>query len=200
MASEGGTAQKPSISLVTENPQLITDVLEAHRGECHVVVVHDFPDPDAISSAFAHQLLSDKYDIGVDIVYRGKISHQQNIAMTRLLGIDLTHFDDALDLDKYDAAVFIDNQGTTAEEIVKKLEALHVPTLIIVDHHEPQDRIHAEFTDIRQVGASATIYTEYIQQALDLSESRKEYTMVATALLHGIECDAYVVKIHPTDT
>ena len=33
----------------------MADILNAHRGKRHVIVMQDFPDPDAISSAFAHQ-------------------------------------------------------------------------------------------------------------------------------------------------
>jgi hypothetical protein len=33
-------------------------VLEAHHGERHVVVFQNFPDPDAIFSASAHQIIN----------------------------------------------------------------------------------------------------------------------------------------------
>ena len=53
-------------------------------------MLQDFPDPDAISSAYTHQLISALFEIEVDIFYSGEISHQQNIALVKLLGIDLT--------------------------------------------------------------------------------------------------------------
>jgi len=59
----------------------IAELLEKHRGEKHLVILHEFPDPDAISSAFAHKLISAEYNIDVDITYTGKISHSQNIAL-----------------------------------------------------------------------------------------------------------------------
>ena len=168
----------------------IAEVLEAHRGERHIVVVQDFPDPDAISSAFAHQLISAAFDIEVDTIYSGKISHQQNIALVRLLGIELIHLDDAADLEQYDGSVFVDSQGTTSEEIVQALEAAGVPPLIVVDHHEKQDRLAPEFSDIRPTGAAATIYTEYLQQGLiELNPNRTDHRMAATALVHGIMTD-----------
>ncbi len=79
-------------------PEKITEILNAHRGEKHIIVLQDFPDPDAISSAFAHQLISAAFDIECDIVYSGKVSHQQNVALVKLLGIDLIRFDSSADL------------------------------------------------------------------------------------------------------
>jgi nanoRNase/pAp phosphatase (c-di-AMP/oligoRNAs hydrolase) len=168
----------------------LVEVLEAHRGERHVVVIQDYPDPDAISSAFAHKLISAQFDIEVDIIYTGKISHQQNIAMVRLLNIELTPYQESLDLSQYSGSVFVDNQGTTSGGIVQALEAAGVPVLIVVDHHEKQDRLQPEFADIRRTGAAATIYAQYLQQDLvQLDKSRQEHVIAATALVHGIMTD-----------
>ncbi len=114
--------------------------LEAHRGERHVIALQAFPDPDAISSAFAHRLISARFDIETAIVYSGRISHPQNIALVKLLGIDLLRYDESMKLNDYQGAVFVDNQGTTCEALVQALEAAGVPALIVVDHHDPQER------------------------------------------------------------
>ena len=170
----------------------LKDILEAHRGEHHVVVLQNFPDPDAIASAYAHKLISREFDIEVDILYSGEISHQQNRAMVKLLEIELLPYDDSLDLSKYDGAVFVDNQGTTAENIVAALEKANVPLLITVDHHEPQERIKTEYRDIRpKVGATATIYAEYLEKGglVEMDKSKRDHPLVATALFHGLLTD-----------
>lgn len=168
----------------------IAQTFEAHRGERHVIVIHDFPDPDAISAAFTHHLISAQFEIETDILYNGKISHQQNIALVKLLGLNLLHFDHGLDLAQYQGAVFVDNQGTTAEDIVAALEAAGVPTLMVIDHHEVQERLKPEFTDLRRTGAVATIYTQYLEQGLlELDKGRKEHIIATTALLHGLISD-----------
>ena len=178
---------QPSTNKMTDK---LAELLDANRGKRHVIVMQDFPDPDAISSAFAHQLISAEFEIEADIIYSGRISHQQNIAMVRLLGIKLIHYERDLDLTQYDGAVFVDSQGTTADEIARALEAANVPTLIIVDHHELQERLEAEFSDIRPTGAAATIYAQYLEQGLITFESsRREHIMAATALMHGIITD-----------
>jgi nanoRNase/pAp phosphatase (c-di-AMP/oligoRNAs hydrolase) len=173
-----------------ERKQNIAEILEQHRGEKHLVVLHDYPDPDAISSALAHKLIAAEFDIDVDITYTGKISHSQNIALIKLLGIDLIPYSGKLDFTQYQGAVFLDNQGTTVDGIVKPLTAANIPVLIVVDHHEPQDFLKAEFSDIRKTGSTATIYASYIEGGLlVLQKSRKEHSAVATALIHGILSD-----------
>ena len=44
----------------------LAPLLEAHRGERHIVVIQSFPDPDAISSALAHQMIAGRYQIECD--------------------------------------------------------------------------------------------------------------------------------------
>lgn len=167
----------------------IAQTLSAHRGELHLIVLHDFPDPDAIAAAYAHKLISAVYDIETEIIYAGKISHAQNIALVHLLDIELVHFEGELRR-RYDGAVFVDNQGTTCTEIVKALEDSGVQPLIVVDHHEPQNRLEPIFSDVRPVGATATIYAEYLSHNLfPVDDSNKEFITMATALMHGLISD-----------
>jgi nanoRNase/pAp phosphatase (c-di-AMP/oligoRNAs hydrolase) len=173
-----------------EKKSKIADVLEKHRGENHLVVLHDYPDPDAIASAYAHRLISERFEINVDITYTGKISHSQNIALVKLLGIELEPFGETISLSGYQGAVFIDNQGTTTNGIISALESASVPVLIVVDHHEAQNILTAEYCDIQKTGATATIYTSYIEEGLlAMQRGRKEHTALATALMHAILTD-----------
>ncbi len=170
--------------------QGLGEVLAAHRGERHIVVLQDFPDPDALASAYAHQLISAAYDIQADVVYAEQISHVQNVALVRLVGMNVIRWNSAADLRKYQAAVFVDNQGTTAVRLVEALDKAGVPVLIVIDHHELQDRLQPEFSDIRRVGATATLYAEYLAQGLlQMDKSRREHVLLATALMHGLITD-----------
>jgi nanoRNase/pAp phosphatase (c-di-AMP/oligoRNAs hydrolase) len=180
----------------------ISKILDDHRDESHVIVLQDYPDPDAISSALAHQLISTAFEIRCDILYSGKISHQQNVALVKLLGIELVRFERSVDLSRYAGAVFVDNQGTTAEEIVRELERNKVPALVVVDHHELQQRLEPLFADIRRsMGATASIYAEYLEQGLlRMDKSRRDHVMLATALTHGILSDTNaLVRACPED-
>jgi nanoRNase/pAp phosphatase (c-di-AMP/oligoRNAs hydrolase) len=164
-------------------------VLDAHKGETHIVAIQDFPDPDAIASAFAHQLICLNYGVEVDIVYCGRISHQQNIALIKLLNIELVRYVDSFDFSRYQGSVFIDNQGTTTG-LTKQLEAHGIKPVIVVDHHERTGLLSPEFSDIRKIGATATIYTNYIIQGmLELDKADSAHIRCTTALMHGIRSD-----------
>jgi nanoRNase/pAp phosphatase (c-di-AMP/oligoRNAs hydrolase) len=164
-------------------------LLEEHRGEHHAIVMQDYPDPDAISSAWAHKMIAVRFGIECDIVYEGRISHQENLALVQLADIELVRYSEGDNLKVYQATVFVDNQGTTSA-LTDRFAAAGVRPLVIVDHHERQDRITAEFSDIRKIGATATIYTEYIREGLlDLNKSDAQHVRLATALMHGIRSE-----------
>ena len=167
----------------------LAGVLEAHHGERHAIVMQDYPDPDAISTAWAHQLIAARYGVECDIIYEGRISHQENLALVQLTELEMVRYSEGYNLDRYKGTVFVDNQGTTAA-LTDRFAAVGVRPIVIVDHHEKQDRIEAEFTDIRQIGATATIYTEYIREGLlELNKSDPTHVKLATALMHGIRSE-----------
>lgn len=164
--------------------------LDERRGERHIIVLQSFPDPDAISSAFAHQMIADRYDIECDIAYDGRISHHENIALVELLQLHLLRIGENDDLKRYQGSVFIDTQGTTSG-LTDRLSDAGVPALAIIDHHEPQGLVEAKFTDIRaSANATATIFTEYIESGLlQLERSDQDHARLATALMHGIRSE-----------
>jgi nanoRNase/pAp phosphatase (c-di-AMP/oligoRNAs hydrolase) len=168
----------------------LEELLEAHRGERHIIVLQSFPDPDAISSAFAHQMIAARHDIECDIAYDGRVSHHENIALIELLQLSLLRVGESDDLRRYQGSVFIDTQGTTSG-LTERLREAGVPALAIIDHHEPQGVVEARFTDIRaSSNATATIYTEYIESGLlRLERSDPDHKRLATALMHGVRSE-----------
>lgn len=164
-------------------------LLEAHRGERHAIVMQNYPDPDAISSAWAHKLIAARFGIECDIIYEGRISHQENLALVQLVEVELIRYGEGDDLKQYQGTVFVDNQGTTSA-LTDRFAAAGVKALVVVDHHEKQDVVEPEFTDIRKIGATATIYTEYIREGLlELNKSEVRHVRLATALMHGIRSE-----------
>ncbi|HSJ26335.1 MAG TPA: bifunctional oligoribonuclease/PAP phosphatase NrnA [Longimicrobiales bacterium] len=175
--------------------------LKRHAGERHAVALQDYPDPDAIASALAYRLLAAERDIDVDILYEGRVSHQENLALVHLADIELTRVTDSFPLDQYDGAVFIDNQGTTTR-LTDRFEDAGVRSLAIMDHHAPQGVLDAEFTDIRPTGAAATIFADYLRSGLvvSLDEGSDDHRRVATALAHALRSEtAGLIRAGPDE-
>jgi nanoRNase/pAp phosphatase (c-di-AMP/oligoRNAs hydrolase) len=193
-----GAAEAGAPSVSAQAPSPVTELarlLEARRGERHVVAIQDFPDPDAISSGLAYRELARAFGIDADIVYDGQVSHPENLALVNLLEIRLVRYEPDLDLEQYAAAVYVDNQGTTTH-LTERLKAAGVPTLAVIDHHDPQDVLDPIFSDVRPLGAAATLFTEYLQSGavLKLDPANEHHVRLATALMHGLhsETDGFV--------
>lgn len=172
----------------------LRQALERHRGDRQLVILQDFPDPDALSCAWAYKLIAQQYNVRCDIVYAGTLSHQENIALVKLTGLPVQRLTmqaaKEKDFSHYQGCVLIDNQGTTTQ-LLPVVEQAGVPVAVVIDHHMAQGELNAEFTDIRpQVRATATIFTQYLQAGLlRLDSSIGEHIKCATALMHGIRSD-----------
>lgn len=168
--------------------------LEQHRNSRQIVILQDFPDPDALSSAWAYKLIAQEYGIHSDIVYAGTLSHQENIALVKLTGLPVQRLTpQALktkDLSVYQGSVFIDNQGTTSQ-LTSLVQQAGIPVTVTIDHHAPQDVLLPEFGDIRpETRATATILTSYLQAGLlNFDNGISQHVKCATALMHGIRSD-----------
>lgn len=166
--------------------------LRRHAHESHVVAIQDYPDPDAIASAHAYRMLAARHDITVDILYEGRVSHQENLALTQLVDIEMTRYTEGLPLGDYDGAIYIDNQGTTTR-MYDRLRDAGVPALAVIDHHTPQNVLTPEFSDVRPVGAAATILSDYLESRLTITLNAEEEADVhlATALVHALRSETH---------
>ena len=169
-------------------------VLERHRGDRQLIILQDFPDPDALSSAWAYKLIAQKFEIQSEIVYAGTLSHQENIALVKLTSLPLqrltTQTAKTKDFSIYKGCVLIDNQGTTSQ-LLTSVQQANIPITVVIDHHSMQDDLKAEFVDIRSyTRATATILAQYIQAGLlKFDTSTTEHVKCATALMHGLRSD-----------
>ena len=79
-------------------------------------------------------LIAAKYGISVDLVYDGEVSHPENLALIRVLEIELTRWTPEFEAEVYDGAIFVDNQAVNTA-LWPKLEECGVKPVAIVDHH-----------------------------------------------------------------
>jgi nanoRNase/pAp phosphatase (c-di-AMP/oligoRNAs hydrolase) len=178
---------------VDDPVQAVRHLLEAHQDERQMVLLQDFPDPDALSSAWAYKLIAAQYKIECDIVYAGTLSHQENIALVRLTGLPARRWllaADGPNLVDYQGLVLVDNQGTTSQ-LYDQLRAAGLPLVLVIDHHAPQSKLDAEYVDLRpHIRATATILTQYLQQGLlTFDRNNSKHSKCATALMHGLRSD-----------
>lgn len=172
----------------------LQQVLDRHSSERQLIVIQDFPDPDALSSAWAYQLIAQQYNIQCDIVYAGTLSHQENIALVKLTNLPAKRWGIQTlkdrDFSVYQGCVLVDNQGTTTQ-LMPFVKQAGIPFVVLIDHHNPQDNLEAEFTDLRpQTRATATILSQYLQNGLlKLDSTISTHVKCATALMHGLRAD-----------
>lgn len=174
--------------------QSFEDTLKKHQNESQIIVIQDFPDPDALSSAWAYKLIAENYNIRCDIVYGGRLSHQENITLVKLTNLPAQRHTieslQKLDLSSYKGCVLVDSQGTNSQ-LYPVLREAEIPLTVVIDHHSKQKELDAEFIDLRpQTRATATILTQYLQAGiLKLNNSNQVHVKCATALMHGLRSD-----------
>jgi len=174
----GNTRQTP-LSTVFDDQEANYETFSALLSEADslLVVCHDHPDPDCLSSALALSNIGNAFDISAtEIGYGGEISHQQNRAMVNALDIDPALIENC-SLDEYGAVAFVDHGVSDRNDALPNGFAPD----IVIDHH-PSDEVDAEYADVRtRIGSTATLLTRYTE-VLDVEISER----IATALLFGI--------------
>jgi nanoRNase/pAp phosphatase (c-di-AMP/oligoRNAs hydrolase) len=136
------------------------------------IILHDIPDPDAISCGWAIKTILNTKGIKAEMYHRGEVSHTQNITMNNLLHIPLNHINDNVE------GINICVDCTPKNSCVNEAH-------LVIDHHEnnPDAKYvinHPNF------GSCATIVWDIVKHYI---EDMSEYKALATALLIGIRTD-----------
>lgn len=175
------------MSVATAPHQQLEAVLQTARGEPLAILLTGHPDPDAIGSALAHQRICDSLGVPATICHVLPVSHRENRALCKLLGINMLQVTDEGGLAPFRYLSLVDSSSPEPSIVLPQ----HLEVLTIVDHHRGPMRMEPKFADVRgSIGASCSIYAEYLQNGLaTLSGSGADDARVATALLFGIQTD-----------
>ena len=168
---------------------------EFKRGESFLILTHDNPDPDSISSAAALQEIASVLgNAKTTVAYGGIIGRSENAHMVKYLRMKLRPYD-RVRVEDFSYVALVDTQPRTGNNSLPKKR---IPDLVI-DHHPmtaPSKRV--PFPDIRsEYGATATILTEYLFHfGLEIDKN------LATALLYGIKSETQDLgrEAYPVDT
>ena len=158
----------------------INDLVELLKGKRVFIQTHNFPDPDAISSAFGLQQFLGNYGIDSTICYVGSIDRFTTRKMMDTFGIDIHAYEDIQDMTKDDYIINVDCQKPNANTT-----DLPGDEIACIDHHPVfVEEDGYQYMDIQIVGACASIIADYYRSTgIPISVD------VATALAYGIKMD-----------
>jgi nanoRNase/pAp phosphatase (c-di-AMP/oligoRNAs hydrolase) len=163
------------------------EALEAARGKHLLIALRGHPDPDGIASALAQAHIAQRLGVAkTTIAYCHDLSHRENRALVKLLNVELRKIKSVTDIEKVDFLGLVDSHDVDPD--LAAVDGIEV--LTIVDHHRAHAPPKARFVDMRSdVGATATIFVEYLAELCPLSLDQEDDRRIATALMHGLATD-----------
>lgn len=159
----------------------LDELLKKINREHVYIQTHNFPDPDAIASAYGLQRLLAHRGVHASICYNGKIDRYSTDKLREIMEMELLNIEDIADeLSEEDEVILVDSQKGNSNII-----NITGDEIICIDHHPKNDKYQYRFTDIRpEVGACATMIAQYFFEN-DVPMDEK----IATALTYGIRID-----------
>lgn len=158
----------------------LRDLVDLCRGYAVYIQTHNFPDPDAIASAYGLQKLLAYYGVEAKLCYDGRIDKLSASKMLEVFQIQMLSYEQLLaDMKETDRIICVDSQkhsGNVTDFVGNEIAC--------IDHHPTFVTMEYQYQDIRITGACATLIAEYyallgIEPDMD----------VATALLYGLKMD-----------
>ncbi|MBD5093235.1 MAG: DHH family phosphoesterase [Subdoligranulum sp.] len=156
------------------------DLVDLCKGYPVYIQTHNFPDPDAIASAYGLQKLLEAYGIQSKLCYDGRIDKLSAAKMLDAFHLEMASYESlAGQMQETDRIICVDTQkhGGNATDFIGDEVAC-------IDHHPTFVPIDYRYQDIRITGACATLIAEYYAK-LGIEPDKD----VATALLYGIKMD-----------
>lgn len=155
-------------------------LVEICKGHTIYIQTHNFPDPDAIASAYGLQNLLLNFGIDSKICYTGKIDKLSAAKMLKAFRIEMESYDRLYkNMKEEDYIICVDSQknaGNIMDFIGNEIAC--------IDHHPTFVEVEYLYSDIRITGACASLITEYY-----IKNNIVPNKDVATALLYGIKMD-----------
>lgn len=155
-------------------------LLSCLQGKHVYIQTHNFPDPDAIASAYGLKCLLIQKGITSTIFYYGTVDRYNTLKMIDLLQIPICSINEISTLTSKDEVILIDAQAGNAN-----IDQTHSCRLFCIDHHPIYEKASYLSSDIRpEVGSCASIIAQYFFENDIPLDSR-----IATALIYGLKID-----------
>lgn len=160
-------------------PQL-KELAEICRGKRVFIQTHNFPDPDAIASAFGLQKLLEAFGVPASIFYAGRIDKVSALKMLDMFGVAMCPYEQLQEeMQASDYIICVDSQknaGNITDFVGQEVAC--------IDHHPTFVEEEYLYRDVRITGACASLIAEYF-----LQEGLTPDSDTATALLYGLKMD-----------
>lgn len=161
-------------------PYDFSALIELCKGRHVYIQTHDFPDPDAIGSAYGLQRLLECYGISSTLCYDGQIDKLSASKMLRAFGIGMVPSSRLAGvMTAQDYIICIDSQKHN-----DKMLDLVGDEVACIDHHPTYTPIDYAYKDVRPAGACATLIAQYFASSGFAPDQN-----TATALLYGLRMD-----------
>lgn len=164
---------------MNDTPAELSDLIKILGKERVFIQTHNFPDPDAVASAFGLQQLLRHFGIEAVIFYKGNIEKLSTLRMLKEFDIQMVNSEDITDMTEKDEIITID-----AQKYNSNCTDFIGDEIACIDHHPTVYECEYKFSDIRLVGACSSIVAEYY-----FANNIPMTMNVATALLYGIKMD-----------
>lgn len=158
------------------NPFKLLEILKGHKV---YIQTHNFPDPDAMASAFGLQEFLKQHGIEANICYDGLIDKLSSKRMITTFDMTIVQKDHLSDMTQEDYIITVDSQKYNSN-----LTDLIGDEVACIDHHPTVIDCEYRYKDVRITGACASIVTSYFVET-DTALN----PIVAAALAYGIKMD-----------
>lgn len=95
----------------------LTKMIDSFTHRHVFIQTHNFPDPDAIASAYGLQYLLHSRGLESTIIYKGKVEHGSSNAMVKKLGIEIIEYSDMTEMSQDAEIILVDSQKGNANII-----------------------------------------------------------------------------------
>ncbi len=150
------------------------------QGKHVYIQTHNFPDPDAIASAFGLQGLFMHMGIESTLCYAGRIDKLSTSKMLDAFGIQMISYEHLYSrMQASDPIICVDSQKNSGN-----ITDFIGDEIACIDHHPAFIETEYLYSDIRITGACATLIAQYYKNLGILPDEN-----TAAALLYGIRMD-----------
>ncbi|MBQ3583850.1 MAG: DHH family phosphoesterase [Lachnospiraceae bacterium] len=155
-------------------------LIQLLKGHKTYLQTHNFPDPDALASAFGMQQFLKKHGIETTICYEGSIDKLSTKRMITEFGMEVFPYSEVEnEMQEEDYIVTIDGQKYNAN-----FTDLPGDEVACIDHHPTYVECEYKYSDIRIVGACSSLVAEYfVKSRTPIDEN------TASALMYGLRMD-----------